>query len=183
MKALRNLPIFARDWPKYYGKIRRSTDQVHTSMKCWPHALDEICIGTHSVSRPSSSRRQTDRKDFTNVFIPDLKNRYFYCPKAWADWNPVDGVRGIRVTRVRSVTSTVTGSAHRLSCASRSVPQNTRKTQTETALRCYGCDGRGHFARDWPNRLKRRLNSLIHQAEETRPKVQGIRTSLAMSPR
>ena len=33
--------------------------------------------------------------------------------------------------------------------------QENRKTPTEAAVRCYECDGRGHFARECPTRLRK----------------------------
>jgi len=37
----------------------------------------------------------------------------------------------------------------------RAEPQENRKTQTEAAIWCYKCDGRGHFARECPTRLRK----------------------------
>ena len=37
----------------------------------------------------------------------------------------------------------------------RAEPQENRKTRTEAAIRCYECDGRGHFARECPTRLRK----------------------------
>jgi len=37
----------------------------------------------------------------------------------------------------------------------RAEPQKNRKTRTEAAIRCYECDGRGHFARECPTRLRK----------------------------
>ena len=31
----------------------------------------------------------------------------------------------------------------------------TRKTKSETTFRCYECNGRGHFAKECPTRLKK----------------------------
>ena len=39
--------------------------------------------------------------------------------------------------------------------ASRSANHGTRNAQAKTALRCYNCDGVGHFSRDCPTRHKR----------------------------
>ena len=37
-------------------------------------------------------------------------------------------------------------------------PQENRKTRREAAIRCYDYDGRGHFARECPTRLRKEKN-------------------------
>ena len=43
----------------------------------------------------------------------------------------------------------------------RSETSSTRNAQTKSALRCYECQGMGHFAHDCANRLKRNSNSYV----------------------
>ena len=62
----------------------------------------------------------------------------------------------------------------------RAEPQEKRGTRTAAAVRCYECDGRGHFARECPTRLKKRINSLIHEAGNSRPNVPSVRTRQAI---
>jgi hypothetical protein len=45
--------------------------------------------------------------------------------------------------------------------AGRSEASSTKSAQTKVALRCFECEGFGHFARECPNRLKRNSKSSV----------------------
>jgi len=63
--------------------------------------------------------------------------------------------------------------------ASRSSGSFTRSAQTESALRCYECQGIGHFGRECPTRLRRKIKT--RQERKTRLDVRGVRTRLVTS--
>jgi len=58
-----------------------------------------------------------------------------------------------RVNHTRTQRNRTSGNANRATATS------TRNAQTKAALRCYGCEGIWHFARECPTRLKREAES------------------------
>jgi hypothetical protein len=58
--------------------------------------------------------------------------------------------------------------------ASRSASHGTRNAQVKTAVRCYNCDGVGHFTHDCPTRHKREAQPPIRPKKGIRADVRGV---------
>jgi len=52
--------------------------------------------------------------------------------------------------------------------ANKARPSSTRNAQTKAALRCYECEGTGHFARECPTRLKREQGNSLQPGRKNR---------------
>ena len=61
-------------------------------------------------------------------------------------------------TDTRAVSSSRSQRYKTSSGANKSVSPRTRNSRTKAALRCYECEGVGHFNRECPTRLRREAN-------------------------
>jgi len=100
------------------------------------------------------------------VSIRGPKNQYDYCPDRRADRTQETGIVGVRVKHTCIGKGAASARAHPL-VKNRAEHQVNRKTRTEAAVRCCECDGRGHFARECPTRLKRQKKLSVSPGRKT----------------
>jgi hypothetical protein len=66
--------------------------------------------------------------------------------------------------------------------ANRVRASSTRNAQTKAALRCYECEGKGHFASECPTRLKGNSGIPNSPGDRTRPSVRDVSGLQAGNP-
>jgi len=93
---------------------------------------------------------------FKNSFYTRFENLVSLQPKSSSqEYSEGEGSRHVRAARMVTYISqhpTVPRSANKATAS------GTRNEQTREALRCYECEGLGHYARECPTRIKRERN-------------------------
>jgi len=89
------------------------------------------------------------------AFILGPKNRHAYCPNRRVDRTQVAKIEGNQSGEPRADRQARSQRHSAPASTTRAEPQQNRKPRTEAAIGCYVCDGRGHFAKECPTRLRK----------------------------